>query len=133
MSCMRCCSSVGGVTPGDVMRRSAVELWAFMHPREEPWREDAPEEHGIHVKMRRRECDAIEWCRRASDLLLRIRVHAHTCECLATVYELGSFGGRYLIRRTTRGPERPTVHETSLMSARSAGELWSRLLRGLAR
>ena len=115
------------------MRRSAAELWDFMHLREEPWTSETPEEyHGVHVKPRRRGCEAVEW-RRCSGPLVRFRVQAHTCECLATVYELGAFGGRYLIRRTTRGPEKPVIHESPQMIAYSAGELWSRLLSGRAR
>ncbi|MGK5551701.1 hypothetical protein ACSNOI_08805 [Actinomadura kijaniata] len=57
----------------------------------------------------------------------------HTCECLATVYELCAVGGNYFIRRTVRGPDGDQVHETSRTRQRRAEELWFRLLRGRAR
>ncbi|MDX6744987.1 hypothetical protein [Actinocorallia sp. A-T 12471] len=108
-------------------------LWELMHPDDRAWTPDAPEEyHGLHLGWQRAACVPIEWHRRTLPAV-KIRVCAHTCECMVIVYELGAYGGKYLIRRTTRRAEGDRVVETDHLGAKDIGELWSRLLCGLAR
>lgn len=107
----------------------------------ERWSDNPADEfHGPHVARRKAGFEAIEWQRAA----LRndaARVLSHTCECLATQYELCSLGGAYFIRRTTRGasgadgeaPRADVVHESPRGVAARIGDLWFRLLQGLAR
>jgi hypothetical protein len=88
----------------------------------------------------RRDCfEPIEW-QRVPDVdtpvlgrLAPVRVLAHTCECLATVYELCALGGAYFIRRTVRGPEDVQSCDSPHTRQRKAERLWFLLLRGQAR
>jgi hypothetical protein len=77
-------------------------------------------------------CESIEW-RRIPPPRDRVRVLSHTCECLATLYELCGLRGAYFVRRTTRGPGGDEVAESPRLIAGQAGDLWFRLLRGHAR
>jgi hypothetical protein len=113
-----------------------------MHkPGPERWPENPAEEfHGPHVAQRKAAFEPIEWQRvkLGGDAA---RVLSHTCECLAVQYELCSLGGAYFVRRTTRGdsgaehdaPRPDVVHESPRGVAARTGDLWFRLLRGLAR
>lgn len=110
----------------DSMHLLAVVRWSPMLPEEY---------HGPHAANRQGACERIEWTA-VSRPLARARVLSHTCECLATVYELCGLGGGYFIRRTTRGPSGPAgdvVHESAHLPAARTGDLWFRLLRGRAR
>ncbi len=60
-----------------------------------------------------------------------MRVHRHTCECKATIYELCSAGGLMFIRRTKRGVKVEVRESERLVSARMR-LLWLRLLSGEA-
>ncbi|MEU6408586.1 hypothetical protein [Microbispora sp. NPDC046933] len=62
----------------------------------------------------------------------RVRVHRHTCECKATIYELCSAGGLWFIRRTKRGKKMEIRETERLVAARMKG-LWVRLLSGEVR
>lgn len=63
----------------------------------------------------------------------RVRVRAHTCECLATGYELCAAGGLFFVRRIERGRVTPRVMESVWMAMREAEALWLQILKGLAR
>jgi hypothetical protein len=90
------------------------------------------EYHGPHVTRRRAGCESIGW-RSMHDRHPKIRVLSHTCECLATFYELCSRGGSYFIRRTVRGPDDRKVTVSPDLPRKRAEDLWWRLLQGLAR
>jgi hypothetical protein len=123
------------------MTVAAPRLWEAMHqPGPEQWPESPVEEfHGPHVARRRAGSEPIEW-QRATPHHEAARVLSHTCECQAVQYELCCVGGAYFIRRTTRGdsgtgdgaPRADVVHESPRGVAARTGDLWFRLLRGLA-
>ncbi|MFF4772512.1 hypothetical protein ACFY05_06605 [Microtetraspora fusca] len=88
--------------------------------------------HGIHVAPLQKAHEKLEWWEplpRAS----RVRVHLHTCECKATVFELCQAGGLKFVRRSVRGPESVIVHETEWLRVVKAEQLWQRILLGEAR
>ncbi len=89
-----------------------------------------PPYHGIHASPPRDRHQKIAWSKptNRSD---RVRVHRHTCECKATIYELCSAGGLMFIRRTKRGVKMEIRESERLVSARMR-ELWVRLLSGEA-
>ncbi len=115
-------------------------LWRSGFFAEVPWTSEQDQEfHGPHVAMRRPGFEAIQWRRvRGAEAPVlgskeRFRVVSHTCECLATLYELCAVGGVYFIRRTVRGPVDDEVWESPRNRLRSVEDLWVRLLRGRAR
>ncbi|MFI7045699.1 hypothetical protein ACWDTT_32390 [Streptosporangium sandarakinum] len=63
----------------------------------------------------------------------RVRVKEHTCDCLATFYELCQAGGLMFVRRTERRNGVTVVHESPWEIASRTQELWRRLLAGTAR
>ncbi|MEV0971040.1 hypothetical protein [Microtetraspora glauca] len=91
-----------------------------------------PPFHGVHVAPLQRERDEIHWLQ-PTPRCTRVRVHEHTCECKATIYELCQAGGLTFIRRTVRGPDGPVVHEGPWLIAAKAERLWQHLLLGQAR
>ncbi|GGO68403.1 hypothetical protein GCM10012289_27090 [Nonomuraea cavernae] len=63
----------------------------------------------------------------------RVRVTAHTCDCVNTVYELCHAGGQAHIRRTRRGDGPVQVHESHRWLFKEAQAVWLALLDGRAR
>ncbi|GAA3245569.1 hypothetical protein [Nonomuraea helvata] len=85
--------------------------------------------HGIHPAPVRSGCERVDWspCVPRTD---RVRVRAHTCECLPTVYEMCAAGGLMFIRRIDRKHGQPEIHESTWTRARDVEELWRRLITG---
>ncbi|WP_113705657.1 hypothetical protein [Nonomuraea lactucae] len=88
--------------------------------------------HGIHPIAACAGCGRVSWFE-SLPRAERVRVRAHTCECLATTYELCAAGGLFFVRRTDRGYATPEVMESTWMTMRETEVLWLRLVNGLAR
>ncbi|WP_204074529.1 hypothetical protein [Planotetraspora phitsanulokensis] len=63
----------------------------------------------------------------------RVRVRKHTCDCMATIYELCYAGGLLFIRRTIRELDSRVAHETDRLITVRMEDLWMRLILGQAR
>jgi hypothetical protein len=124
-------AAAGGVAPPPVPLSGP---WPAMHTVDgTPWSPDGPQDyHGLHIARRRQGYEPIEW-RQIRGPRDTVRVITHTCECLATLYELCALGGTYFIRRTIRGESRDEVHESPRLIPGRTGGLWFRLLHGHAR
>ncbi|MFF3669869.1 hypothetical protein [Microtetraspora malaysiensis] len=88
--------------------------------------------HGIHVAPLQKAHEKLAWmvpAQRAN----KVRVHLHTCECRATIYELCQAGGLRFVRRSVRGEKGVVVRETEWLRAVKAEQLWQRILLGEAR
>jgi hypothetical protein len=109
-------------------------LWRSSHcPNSGEWSSEVGEDaHGPHVAMRRAGFEPLHW-RPFRDDGGRVRVISHTCECLATLYELCGAGGACFIRRTVRGPSGDMSSESPRVDLGRTEERWFRLLRGRAR
>ncbi|MDP9845812.1 hypothetical protein [Streptosporangium lutulentum] len=88
--------------------------------------------HGHHPGVLRVGHQSIDW-RPTLPRAGRVRVKEHTCDCLATFYELCQAGGLMFVRRTHRLRGVVSVHESPWTVARETQELWLRLLMGSAR
>ncbi|GAA4571025.1 hypothetical protein [Planotetraspora kaengkrachanensis] len=92
-----------------------------------------PEEfHGPHPGTRRVNCETLSW-HQTNGRVDRIRITAHTCECLATIFELCHAGGLGFVRKTVRREDQAVVRESDWLNIPSAHGLFLRILLGEAR
>lgn len=91
-----------------------------------------PEFHGLHVGPPQVDRAVIGW-ELPTSRCTRIRVRQATCECKATIFEECEAGGLRFIRRTVRGPEGSSVHESTWLISAEAERLWLLLIAGQAR
>ncbi|MBT2232294.1 hypothetical protein [Nonomuraea sp. NEAU-A123] len=63
----------------------------------------------------------------------RVRVRAHTCECLPLVFEQCRAGGLGFVRRHDRSVSPWIVVDSPWMKVGDAEVLWQRIMRGEAR
>ncbi|GAB2461970.1 hypothetical protein [Streptosporangium sandarakinum] len=88
--------------------------------------------HSVHPSTLWPEHGLVDW-RPERPRTSRVRVKEHTCDCLATFYELCQAGGLMFVRRTERRNGVTVVHESPWEIASRTQELWRRLLAGTAR
>lgn len=88
-----------------------------------------PSYHGPHVPPAQACAERVDW-RRSLPRTAWIRVREHTCACRYPIFELCTAGGLWFVRRLSKGT--PLIVESPWESARTAQELWVRILSGQA-
>lgn len=91
---------------------------------------EIPDYHGPHAEPPQAGCVEISWCK-PTDRVPRIRVVAHSCECVPILFELCAAGGRGFVRRTDRAEG--STYESAWMATVVARSLYGQILRGEAR
>ncbi|MFG1711207.1 hypothetical protein ACFLIM_49460 [Nonomuraea sp. M3C6] len=88
--------------------------------------------HGTHPASPLPDATEIQWSpvQRRAD---RIRVRAHTCECLSLIFEQCTAGGLGFVRRYDRSIWPAGVLDSPWVKVRDAETLWLQILHGEAR
>ncbi|PZG15577.1 hypothetical protein C1J01_23595 [Nonomuraea aridisoli] len=88
--------------------------------------------HGPHPLPPRADAAAVQWSE-AQSRVARVRVRAHTCECLSLLFEQCVAGGLGFVRRYDRSVWPVAVADSPWGRVRDVETLWRRIMLGEVR